>query len=44
MRLFYLGYSILVKKREQVEEKTKSLIVAALSIHLYQEKYDTLTF
>ena len=35
---------ILVKKREQVEENTKSLVVAALSIHLYQEKYDTLTF
>ena len=32
------------KKREHVEEKTKSLVVAALSIHLYQEKYDTLTF
>ena len=35
---------ILVKKRQQVEEKTKSLVDADLSIHLYQEKYDTLTF
>ena len=29
---------ILVKKRQQVEEKTKSLVDADLSIHLYQEK------
>ena len=44
MRLFYFGQKKKKKKREHVEEKTKSLVVAALSIHLYQEKYETLTF